>query len=365
MLLEGRRSEEDRVRSQIHTPRKRRVLLGPAPEDGLDGEGVGMDTPSRRKEGTDTLQKPALGVYSSPVSQRKASASESAPILDYDPDDWLGTMTRPRQNYEPSAEDDIVANYHRDYVEKLNPQARVLYQELGPHQQREVRDAGYDEYVNKLRQERRRSNTETTERRGSSYSHQQQKSLATPTPKRKLDMEPTMTAEEQDLFGGPETKRRLVFGTPKSATHHQQPASVGTPSTIRASEPQTPATSRTQDSVAPTPQSSLAMKDPGSMDYSLTTNILNLLEQQYIDSTVSDQIRTTLNAHCLRVSGIEKGREATRKVLKTKDKRIEELENKVRELERQREVDKMVIVSIKKDISEQAAAGGSGRRGKR
>lgn len=275
-VLQNRRSEDDTVKTQIHTPRKCQIWSEPMSGD------LG----------------PATGIYSSPVSQRRSSATSMLPP--------------PSPNIEPT---------RKGVVEGRN-----------------------DSAANGLLQSMQKKALEN-----------QQQSMATPTPKRKLDMGPTLTAEEQDLFG-PATKRRLVFGTPKSAMPDQQSVSIKTPSTIRASEPHTPVTSRTQDSVAPTPQCSLTTRDPGTQNYSLTANILSLLEEFYVDTSVVAEIRSTLNSHCLRVSGIEKGREATRKALKTKDARIEELETKVKELERQDEVNKTIIKSIKRDVAELAAA---------
>jgi len=75
------------------------------------------------------------------------------------------------------------------------------------------------------------------------------------------------------------------------------------------------------------------------------------LKDQHIDEETTSNLRTLLNKHALKISGIAKGRDITRVALKAKDAKIAELQQKITSLESEREMDKTVIRHFKADMA--------------
>lgn len=147
--------------------------------------------------------------------------------------------------------------------------------------------------------------------------------------------------EDDELFGHSSTVRRLEFGTP----------TVGKPLIAKSRE------QRTLLSFAdPKPGEATDFLIPQIGDYPITQTILYQLNGPEIPYTTKKKIQQILNAHCLQVSGIEKGRDITRQHLKKKDEKIAELERRIQELEQERELDKTVIRHFKNDMAESVAA---------
>lgn len=151
----------------------------------------------------------------------------------------------------------------------------------------------------------------------------------TPGSKRKREEylpTPVTTTREDDVFGSPSTTR-LKGGM----WDGNEPIGIGSPST-------TPAPGRFRDaSAAGDSQGS------GINGYDITEEVVELLQGQLIDAETMSTLRTLLNKHALKISGIAKGRDITRLALKSKDAKIAELQQKVNALETEREMDKSLI----------------------
>lgn len=87
-------------------------------------------------------------------------------------------------------------------------------------------------------------------------------------------------------------------------------------------------------------------------DYDLTLEVMDLLQDQDLDEAASTSLRSLLNQHSLKDVGIVKGRDITRLALKDKDSKIAELQQRIRDLETERTMDKAVIKQLKSDMAE-------------
>ena len=158
----------------------------------------------------------------------------------------------------------------------------------------------------------------------------------TPSPlKRKLDFTSAKAMFDEEAETSP--SRRLKFtGTPGQASGNMEPPVTPSP----AMRLQAMKLASSGGSSTSTPR---ITRPPDGQDYDITKTVLTVLEPHYIDAEISEQIQETLNQYALRVSGIEKGRDITRVALKAKDQKIEELQETIRGLEQERELDKTVI----------------------
>lgn len=138
-----------------------------------------------------------------------------------------------------------------------------------------------------------------------------------------------------ERYTTPSTVRRLDFGT-SSATKIPP-----TPANAQASYPPT----------TPTP-SRINSSPDGEGNYNITSSVLSILQSTAMPRGTRQSIRQTLNSYALRVSGIERGRDITRVALKKKDEKIAELEQRILQLEQERELDKTIISHFKKDMAE-------------
>lgn len=135
------------------------------------------------------------------------------------------------------------------------------------------------------------------------------------------------------------TVRRLDFGTPRTSR------ATATPSNLQPSySPTTPTPSR------------ITSSPDEEGNYDITSSVLSILRSASMTPETRRQIQQTLNSYALRVSGIERGRDVTRVNLKKKHEKIVELEQKIQQLEQERELDKTIISHFKKDMAESVAA---------
>ncbi|KAF4636913.1 hypothetical protein G7Y89_g1178 [Cudoniella acicularis] len=120
----------------------------------------------------------------------------------------------------------------------------------------------------------------------------------------------------------------------------------------------TPTPSRFRDAIEP----SSNFDQSHSENYDITDSVLTLLKDQPIDEETKASLKQLLTRHALKISGIAKGRDITRVALKAKDGKIAELQQRITNLETEREMDKVVIRHFKSDMANSVASrGGKGR----
>jgi hypothetical protein len=135
---------------------------------------------------------------------------------------------------------------------------------------------------------------------------------------------------------------------------------------------ETPHSSLRTPSATPTPSTRYLSHDldlnPDStpkpqQTYDITSEIFSLLHAQKIEEEIEEKLKEVLSKHALRISGIVRGRDVSRAAIKKKDERIAELEGVIGRLEREREVDRVVIGHLKGDVraSVERRRGGRGR----
>jgi hypothetical protein len=141
---------------------------------------------------------------------------------------------------------------------------------------------------------------------------------------------------DDDVFTTPSTSRKPPF------------AALPTP-TITPSHPTTPSSNLTHvDSSSSTP---------------LSTSIPALLQPYSLPTSILTELSSLLTKEELRVSGITKGRDITRLAVQAKERRIHELEARIRGLEQEKETMRNVIAHLKSDIATSPKKG-RGRGGK-
>lgn len=195
----------------------------------------------------------------------------------------------------------------------------------------------------------------------------------------------TDTAEERDFAKprnpAPETPMKAVkvdmFSTPGSKRKRDNAEAWPTPNTGQIDSDDvfaTPSVTRPKGgmwdgnessglfspSTTPTParfrdvnQTAKAVESISDLkDYDITKEVMEILKEQSLDEEVSTKMRLALNRHALRTQGVARGRDITRLALKTKEDKIAELEQRIVELQNERELDKIIIRHCKSDIAQ-------------
>lgn len=164
---------------------------------------------------------------------------------------------------------------------------------------------------------------------------------------------------DEDIFTTPSTSRFTLnssSGTPTPARRGiPSPSASPTPTPIR--QPNFGYSLNSNISTSTDPFTGAL----GSSDYDITDSVLSLLATHSLPTSTITDLRTLLNKHALRTSGIEKGRDITREALKVKERDIEELKGRIVKLEAERELDKCIIRHFKRDVSESMSRRGRGR----
>ncbi|RFU34316.1 hypothetical protein B7463_g1964, partial [Scytalidium lignicola] len=193
-------------------------------------------------------------------------------------------------------------------------------------------------------------------------------------------------AAERQLETPRKTIKASQYATPRSTKRQDKISALPTPMTERKDEDvfTTPATKRkaniferNESFGLQTPSKTPSLKrsfdtsmssDHGEIslnNYDITNEIMDLLKDQVIDDETLSSLRSLLSKHALRTSGIARGRDISRLGLKNKDIKIAELQERIRALETEREMDKTIIRHFKSDMANSIANRGGGSRGKR
>ncbi len=182
-------------------------------------------------------------------------------------------------------------------------------------------------------------------------------------------------AAKVDLFSTPGSKRKRgeaeAWPTPSTGRNHQDDVFT-TPSTTRLKGGMWDGNGRPgliSPSVTPTPARFLSSNQPleGSesisdlQDYDITKEVMELLKDQSLDEEVTTRLRQVLNKHALKTQGIIRGRDITRIALKTKESKVVELEQRIAELQNERELDKVIIKHFKSDMAQSLNKLGRGK----
>jgi len=93
-------------------------------------------------------------------------------------------------------------------------------------------------------------------------------------------------------------------------------------------------------------------------DSEICVEVLELLADSNLDDDISTKLRKLLNKYALKTQGITKGRDITRLALKTKDAKIDGLQQRISALETEREMDKNVIRHFKSDMAHSVSSRG-------
>lgn len=189
-----------------------------------------------------------------------------------------------------------------------------------------------------------------------------------------------VTALAQTRNPNPDTPKKDlkvdIFSTPGSKRKRYESEAWPTPSTRRIQSDDvftTPSTTRLKDSmrdrnersglmspsITPTHGRFRDINQPletaESMsdlkDYDITKEVMEILKEQSLDEETTTKVRQILNKHSLKTQGIAKGRDITRMALKTKENKIAELEQRIVELQNERELDKVIIKHFKSDMA--------------
>ncbi|KAH8820337.1 hypothetical protein F5884DRAFT_849600 [Xylogone sp. PMI_703] len=161
---------------------------------------------------------------------------------------------------------------------------------------------------------------------------------------------PKTNTRDEDIFTTPTTKRKTNMFERTESFGLQTPSK--TPS-------KTPNFNRSFDSMN-SDRSEIPLNS-----YDITNEVMDLLKDQVIDEETSSNLRNLLGKYALRTSGIARGRDISRLALKNKDVKIAELQERIRELETEREMDKTIIRHFKSDMASSIANRGNRGRGKR
>lgn len=136
---------------------------------------------------------------------------------------------------------------------------------------------------------------------------------------------PCNEGDQDDVFQTPSTSK-------KSTLFPQHPSGLLSPST-------TPAHNHGH----PTSTSSTDLGE-------LASSALHLLKPVPIPTHIETQLIDLLNKHDLRTSGITKGRDITRLAVQAKERKITELEARIKGLEQEKETMRSVVQHLKSDI---------------
>ncbi|KAK4129309.1 hypothetical protein N657DRAFT_639900 [Parathielavia appendiculata] len=94
-------------------------------------------------------------------------------------------------------------------------------------------------------------------------------------------------------------------------------------------------------------------RPPGDDDADITKAVLDLLKAQPVSAAARQAVRERLNRHALIVSGLERGRNDVRDKLKSSKLKIAELQARVVELERERQMRRAVLRNDLEALSEE------------
>lgn len=171
--------------------------------------------------------------------------------------------------------------------------------------------------------------------------------LDTPGSKRKWGFEGTYPTPEtstrfsslgEDVFTNSSTTQGSLHYDMKKTKSFSP---LGTPTRNRFRD----ATSTVMNDSLNSPSSNSAVQD-----YELTEEVMDLVESQNINEGVTSKLRTVLNRYALKSKGISRGREITREALKDKEGKIVELQERIREMEIEREMDRLVIKKLRGEL---------------
>jgi len=96
-------------------------------------------------------------------------------------------------------------------------------------------------------------------------------------------------------------------------------------------------------------------------DYDITREVMELLKEQSLGEEVATKLRQVLNRYALKTQGIARGRDITRMALKTKESTIAGLEQRILELQNERELDKVIIKHFESDMAQSLSKRGRGK----
>ncbi|KAK0618471.1 hypothetical protein B0T17DRAFT_619061 [Bombardia bombarda] len=174
--------------------------------------------------------------------------------------------------------------------------------------------------------------TNSTESQSQSQSQQSDKESQQATPSaRRLSggmmMPPTPVSRNSQLFSSQES------GTNSTLNKRQK---------VLDGSAITPTPGRNRD-VFRYEENSSQQQQRETEDYVITTEVMGLLERATITEIpewepMRQAVRSHLNTYALRMRGVERGRDMARTALKAKDDKIVELQARIAELEREREV---------------------------
>lgn len=174
--------------------------------------------------------------------------------------------------------------------------------------------------------------------------------MMTPGNRRKRDRDGTLstpprtTANGNDIPITPISTRRMdVMADARGLTTLLSPSLTPTPSRFRDTSQRTDA---------------LDLKD-----YTITEEVMNVLQDQNLEHDTISRVRHLLNKHALKTQGIVRGRDIVRLALKSKDAKIAELQQRITTLEAERETGRLVIKHFKSDMASSVQAQGRAHRG--
>ncbi|KAK4042421.1 hypothetical protein C8A01DRAFT_33492 [Parachaetomium inaequale] len=129
--------------------------------------------------------------------------------------------------------------------------------------------------------------------------------------------------------------------------------------------PATPTPARTRNALLTAPgatESGLSQGDCCSPDDAdITLAVLGLLKAEPVSTPVRRALRETLNLHALRARGVERGRDVLREGLKTRDRKIAELQARVVRLENGRSLSQEVLRGALEALVSQEGGEGGGK----
>lgn len=163
-----------------------------------------------------------------------------------------------------------------------------------------------------------------------------------------IDNDERLQTQRQGLFGTPSRPQfspsQAQSFSPTQPLTEFSPSFSWTPNRAPPSSAEfctTPTPTKYKNVLTSSPSSSQTAQQPSD----LANQAISLLESQYvvIPRSTQEDLVELLNKFDLRMKGISRGRDISREVLKKKDEEIMRLNEKVKDLERQREMDGAVL----------------------
>lgn len=163
-----------------------------------------------------------------------------------------------------------------------------------------------------------------------------------------IDNDERLQTQRQGLFGTPSRPQfspsKAQSFSPTQPFTQRSPSFSWTPNRAPPSSAElctTPTPTKYKNVPTSSPSSSQTAQQPSD----LANQAISLLESQYviIPRSTQEDLVELLNKFDLRMKGISRGRDISREVLKKKDEEIMRLNEKVKNLERQRETDGAVL----------------------